>query len=181
MKECEHLPAGIRRICEGQGGLTLERVNAYREKYGVETLEALPEGAVVHEVETMRSTRAAFSHPDPKGSPHGPGTELKKIFEAVGVPTCQACQELTTMMNQWGVAGCRQRIESIVNDILPRAKDWMKDNRPWIHALLPNAVEDWGIRQRIRGYITEAIEAAERKESAKKKSQDEHDPPGQSP
>lgn len=172
MKECEHLPAGIRRICEGQGGLPLERVNQYREKYNAPPLDALPEGAIVREVAEVKSYRKPFENPEPKEPAIGPGVELKAIFERLEIPACQACHELAARMNGWGVAGCRERLEEIIEDMLPRAKEWVKNNRPWIHAMLPGVVEDFGIRQRLRGYVTEAIDTAAAKEAeiaAKKK------------
>jgi len=43
MIECDHLPAGRKRVCNGSSGLPLEKVNEYREKWGIEPLGELPE------------------------------------------------------------------------------------------------------------------------------------------
>src|SRR5262249_4997382 len=43
-------------------------------------------------------------------------------------------------------------------DILPRAKHWVANNMPWVHMLLPGAVEDFGIRRRLRSDIAKAID-----------------------
>lgn len=76
-------------------------------------------------------------------------------------------------MDQWGVDGCRERIDLIVADILPRAKAWVAQNRPWIHLLLPSGIEDAAIRSSLRGDVLTAIAeseklAAEAAESKKK-------------
>ena len=48
MIECDHLPAGRKRICNGSSGLPLEKVNEYREKWDIEPLGELPETSFTH-------------------------------------------------------------------------------------------------------------------------------------
>lgn len=91
----------------------------------------------------------------------GPGSELLKIYKAAGVPTCPACVAMAIQMNQWGPADCAAKVDEIVADMLPRAKIWVAENRPFIHALLPGLVEDVGIRWKIRSDVLAAIAAAE--------------------
>lgn len=91
----------------------------------------------------------------------GPGAALLKLFHAAGVPTCPACIVMAAQMNQWGVEGCKENVEKIIEDIFPRAKIWVSENRPFIHSLLPGAIEDIGIRRKIRSYVFAAIAAAE--------------------
>lgn len=91
----------------------------------------------------------------------GPGSELLKIYKAAGVPTCPACLTLASQMNAWGAAKCAEKMEEIIEDILPRAKIWVAENRPFIHALLPGLIEDAGIRWKIRADIVAAIQATE--------------------
>tara|TARA_R110000824_G_scaffold134130_1_gene297049 strand:- start:637 stop:2481 length:1845 start_codon:yes stop_codon:yes gene_type:complete len=93
----------------------------------------------------------------------GPGTELLAIMKAKGVPSCQGCRDAAKRMDDWGFRGCRERIELIIEEILPRARDWVAKDRKWIHRLLPNAVEDAGIRIALRVYIDQAINQAESK------------------
>ena len=50
------------------------------------------------------------------------------------MPACQACYDLAVKMNAWGVAGCRQRMDEIVDDILPRAREWWAQSTPWTSA-----------------------------------------------
>lgn len=47
MMECERFPEGsrMREICEGMADLPLAKINRYREKWGLDPLEAKPEGA----------------------------------------------------------------------------------------------------------------------------------------
>jgi hypothetical protein len=91
----------------------------------------------------------------------GPGSELLRIYKAAGVPTCPACVAMALQMNQWGPTGCAAKVDEIVADMLPRAKIWVAENRPFIHALLPGLVEDVGIRWKIRSDVLAAITAAE--------------------
>jgi hypothetical protein len=51
---------------------------------------------------------------------HGPGTELKKILESLGIqssPTCD-CRSKASQMDLWGVEGCRENRETII--------EWMR-------------------------------------------------------
>lgn len=102
---------------------------------------------------------------------YGPGTELLRMYEAVGVPTCEACKKLAQQMNNWGVAECRKRHKQIIDDIFPRAKEWIAQNMPWTHAVLPDCIEDYGIYQRISSDVVKAVDEAERviKERREKK------------
>lgn len=94
--------------------------------------------------------------------PYGPGTELKKLWSKV--PSCQRCNDLAVKMNRWGPDGCRKRLDEIVQDILPRAKKWLSENKPWVHAILGQLpiVEDSIIASRIRRDVLKAIELAEK-------------------
>lgn len=93
----------------------------------------------------------------------GPGTELLRMYHDAGVPRCPACIAMAAQMNKWGVDGCREKIEAITDDILPRAKIWMSENHPFIHRLLPSVVEDAGIRIKIKHDVQKAISTAESK------------------
>ncbi|MBK8916452.1 MAG: hypothetical protein IPM64_17945 [Phycisphaerales bacterium] len=56
--------------------------------------------------------------------PGGPGTYLHDQIAAMGMPECQACRNLAHRMNAWCVSGCRERLEEIVAEMLPRARAW---------------------------------------------------------
>lgn len=159
MKECDHLPAGRRRICRGEGGLPLLDVNDYRRAWDVFPLQSLPEGAIVRE-ETQRILLSQRKQSIQRLS-GGAGTELVRILKGYGVPACQACRDLAAKMDSWGIESCRDRIEDIVDDMLPRAKDWIASKRRWIHSLLPDSVETFAVKLRLRGLINEAIESVE--------------------
>jgi len=54
---------------------------------------------------------------------YGPGTELKKILEALGIeagPTCD-CRARADQMDAWGIAGCRANREQII--------EWMREGQ----------------------------------------------------
>lgn len=75
---------------------------------------------------TVLSCRSEdFLTPSPQLWPaaNGPGTELKRLLASVGVnpaPSCD-CNGRARMMDQWGPAVCRQRIEEIVG--------WMREGQ----------------------------------------------------
>lgn len=92
---------------------------------------------------------------------HGPGSQLIKIMDEAGVPHCQACLDLAAKMDAWGPAGCERRMEEIVSEILPRAREWLGDNKPWAHRLLSAVkLEDTALRLAIRQKVLQAIRAA---------------------
>lgn len=173
MSECDRFPPKSRRrqICTGEADLPIARLNAYREKWGLEPLTTVPDiprPPVVHRgaqnAKVKRAQRTESKSCVTCAAPqYGPGTELIAAFKKLGVPSCQQCIELAAQMDAWGVGGCRERLEEIVEDIFPRGKEWVANNRPWAHALLPNIVEDMGIRRTLKGYVTKAIDAADAK------------------
>jgi len=111
----------------------------------------------------------------------GPGTELHDDLKNRGMPSCQTCRRLAHQMNAWGVAGCRELFAEIVEDIMPRARDWWAnadhrqklaawwkgDKRLWsaftTGAALATADVDAALLAIVRQRVTAAIDAAERK------------------
>ena len=85
---------------------------------------------------------------------------MLEIFSTAGVPHCQACIDSAAQMDAWGVQGCRERLPEIIEDILPRAREWMAGNQPWAHRLTPDCVEDAALRVGIRVKVIQAIKAA---------------------
>lgn len=173
MTECdEKFEHGSRNwlICTGQVNLPTYKVNAYRARWGLPSLpipygEPGPTNFSLQEPKVVEVVVHGYSVSNGQ-SPvikkvYGPGSELLRIYHEAGVPTCTACEELAQQMNNWGVAECRKRHDQIVNDIFPRAKEWVAQNMPWIHALLPNSLEDYGIYQKISSDVIKAIDTCE--------------------
>lgn len=98
----------------------------------------------------------------------GPGTVLVGIFKEKGVPTCDACTITANRMNELGVEGCRKEINSIIDEILPRAMEWIKQEYPWSNTLFPKT-KNVTTRILIRRYVNKAIRQAEKNELAKPK------------
>lgn len=130
--------------------------------------------------ETIRSwERKAFSLRSTKPSTDpvlevgrsvgGPGTELVLIYQKAGVPPCKSCKDLASKMDKIGIEGCEEKIDQIVEEIIPRAKAWVATNRPWVHRLLPGVIEEAGIRSKVRLDVNKAIENAK-----KSKQKSEH-------
>jgi hypothetical protein len=163
-------------ILEGRVNLPMSEVNKYRVKEGLEPLDSMPSvesvDRVIHPVMTKRqkkmstAVRASCSC-TVKAPESGPGTELKATLKAMGVPPCQQCVEAAKRMNALGVAGCREHLDELAAEMLPRAMEWIAKQHPWIHALMPNVVQEIEATRRITNLITEAINAAEEKEKAK--------------
>jgi hypothetical protein len=170
MTGCEQFPEGSRKrhICDGVGGLPLAKVNAYRASWNIPELAELPEqqlsAPIIHtNAQRPPMIAKALSVPcptctKPKPITEGPGTELKKILQAKGVPPCQSCDDTAQRMNEMGPDECEAQIWGIVAEMLPRAIRWIKANKPWLHALLPNVVESAGASIVLHGYVKQAIE-----------------------
>lgn len=173
LSECEQFPEGTRKraICEGTAALPEGKINAYRSAWGLAELAVFPS---VNRAPVVHPGTSTVRKPVParkgvscgcgirKPKPSGPGTELLAIMKKKGVPSCQSCKDAAADMNRWGVDGCRERLSVIVEEILPRARDWVAKERQWIHKLLPDVVEDAGIRIALTSYVTTAIDRADR-------------------
>jgi hypothetical protein len=105
----------------------------------------------------------------------GPGTELKLQMDAEKFPACQNCITLARKMNEWGPDECRARLEKeIIPDIMPRAKSWVKEKRPYAKKWLDAASvftfsllsEDKVLAGQIRAKVLKAIETWEAKVAA---------------
>jgi len=153
-KECEGLSKAKQDICNGNSDLPDWKINAYRQRWGLEPLSdtEIPKN--------KKNTNKPI--PIKKKSKYGPGTELIKIYKEAGVPPCNQCYELADKMNEWGVEGCKNNIDAIIEDILPRAKRWVENHKPWVHKLLPNLVKESAIKIKIKSDIQKAIANAEK-------------------
>lgn len=104
-----------------------------------------------------------------------PGTELYDWLKVLpGMMSCQLCYNMALQMNQWGATGCRANMETIVEDMLPRARAWWKNSAPWMKAeawfhsqaslwtaLKSTVNPDGALRDSIRQHVLAAIERAE--------------------
>lgn len=132
----------------------------------------------------------------PKPIGDGPGSELVDDLKHMGMPNCQQCHMLARRMNEWGVEGCRQRLDSIVEEIMPRAIEWWdntsyrtKTSAWWkssesVLVMLDSAVKvaktsrdrkdgkqkrDAMLRDQVRAQVVRAIDKYEAKTKAKAK------------
>jgi hypothetical protein len=63
------------------------------------------------------------AQPQPQFAGFGPGTEMKKLLHSLGIdpgPNCD-CNARASMMDHWGVKGCREHFQEIVG--------WLKDGQ----------------------------------------------------
>jgi hypothetical protein len=74
-----------------------------------------------------RAPAPSSSQPPPES---GPGTELAALLKSVGLEACLACRARATLMDRWGVEGCRRRREEIAG--------WLREaaaGRTWAEAV----------------------------------------------
>ena len=159
--ECDIFPVNSHKwkVCRGESKLSHRKINNYRESWGLpplfpEVSEVVTKSPDVQVTITNRSVDRAGQ------SKYGPGSELLHWYNASGMPDCEACFEMCRTMNEWGVDGCRERLEEIVADILPRAMQWIAENRPFVSAMLPNILKEAEAKRRIRKDVSSAIDRA---------------------
>ena len=63
-------------------------------------------------------------------------------------------------MNDWGPDKCEEDIDVIIRDMLPRALLWIAENKPWVHSLLPDTVEETGVKIKLKSDVKKAISLA---------------------
>lgn len=165
--ECELFETGSRKweICRGESELSNAKTDAYRKKWGMPPLfpatDPPDQEPSEQKIPELIFHGTSVDDPTLRNKLYGPGSELLKIYEAAGVPHCDACKALAQEMNNWGIGECRERIDEIVADILPRAKFWIAENRPWMAKLIPDTVEEFGITVKLKQDINRAIDTAE--------------------
>ena len=169
--ECDCFTVGSRKwlICRNEAGLSAKKTNAYRKQWGLLALDLPDEHIVTTDTAANNIIPEFVFHGQSlsdeisliKNKLYGPGTELLKIYEAAGVPTCDACKELAQQMNNWGVEKCREKIEKILEDIMPRAIEWVDKKYSWAMILIPNAIEEMVIYTKVKSDVLKAISIAE--------------------
>lgn len=85
----------------------------FNHQYGLTVLSRRPEDKPPRLIEPFPKMR-------------GPGTKLKMLNKMMGIVPNDACDcnKYAALMDQWGVAGCRQRREEIVNHIRDNSSKW---------------------------------------------------------
>lgn len=175
MSDCNQFLIGSRRrtICDGQSELPVEKVNQFREMWGMDLL-TVDENGITHSPKSSDGVHIRIIPADPEtvgqgccGQPAekpirhmvdgtGVGGRLITMFTAAGFTSCEACYELADRMNEWGPEGCITNLELIVTDILPRALTWEQDKAGWWAKLLPEAVTAAAIRRMVESAISTA-------------------------
>lgn len=163
LTECAIFPEGSYnwKLCRGETKLAHYKVNAYRQNWGLDPL--FPDAVSVSTVTESNVSVTINGHSvdvHDHEIKYGPGSELLHHYASKEMPDCEDCFTLCRKMNDWGVAGCEARLNEIIEDIFPRAKQWVAESLPLIHAFTPTAIEDIGIRYGIREDVRAAIARA---------------------
>lgn len=178
MADCSQFVWGSRQrqICDGDSELSLRRVNAFRVMFGVDPLpevekvatEMVVSGQVVSRIAPkFRPTQSAGGccgggKTKPVRTKRmkdgtGVGGRLIEMFKAAGFVACPDCYALAHKMNEWGSDGCREHIDEIVADILPRAIAWEVEQVGWWAKFMPQAVNELAIRAMVISAIETAL------------------------
>lgn len=102
---------------------------------------------------------------------HGPGSELLALFaELHATPPNKGCncEEVARQMNKWGVAGCRERRNTIIGMIEDNAGRWTWGQLIWNHVKVGVSALANGIAPSLGAIVDEAVRRAEVKEGEKK-------------
>jgi hypothetical protein len=179
MSICDRFPEGTRKhaICNGTIDMPLEKINAYRVRWGWEPLTEKPETTFF--TPDVRKVIQAAEMPvrhRPNSSQRsvivdGVGARLKEKFAAWGAKTCPICDGMAAQLDSWGPEKCRERLKEIVADIFSRAPEWFAEHFPRANGLIEltktTAVRDLAMRLEIKRMLMSAINEAEAE--AKKK------------
>ncbi len=95
----------------------------------------------------------------------GPGTELKALLSSLGIggDKCCGCAMFANAMDEWGVEGCRKKMNAILAHVGKQAKatSWQK----WLKAIAIGTASSLAFRVNpldpVRGIVNEAIRRAE--------------------
>jgi hypothetical protein len=189
---CDSFPEGSRKraICDGTIDMPLAKINKYRSQWGWdEPLTEKPETTYgqtkpksVQKLST--SPMPGHSRPDSSSSVRRikqPGTRLKEEFAKWNAEECPICSGLAAQMDSWGVSGCRENLQKIVEDITKRGKEWFAKNFPTTNTLFnlsrSETVRDLVIKLSVKHLVVKAINETEQEElNVKKKYPNRRDP-----
>jgi len=103
-------------------------------------------------------------------APTVPGTELRKLFDSIGITPhigCR-CKEVMSNMDVWGPDGCREHFSEIVTSLEEDAKkySWRQHVRAARKAVLTDLVFKVNPFNPMPDFVLEAIRRAEEKSSS---------------
>lgn len=124
--ECDRFPVGSfhRRVCEGEAQ-TLEYCNAHRARWGLPPLQH--KANVVATGREAAEKQVTKSRLPPTPEPvlgRYPGTNLALLLQKCGVAvkTGCGCEEWIGKMNAWGVDGCVEHRQEIIDRLANQAQ-----------------------------------------------------------
>lgn len=136
--------------------LPLGKVNEYRARHGIAPKQQDPEYAAPRIIQPPPSTRFA----------RGVGTHLKLLLKELGVNSdlCgEGCGSFAAQMDEWGIEGCKQNREAILERLRQRYKEtsWKTSlNAAW-QTVISGKVFDMNILHPLEWLVDEAVRRAE--------------------
>lgn len=132
MKLCEKFVGRLRDLCEGTGRdgrphPSREASDEFRGRYGLAPLSDDPQVRALQLAE--EGDVAVVATPNPAWNlipATGPGRELEAIFEQLEIPYKESCgcAAYARQMDLWGVAGCREHFDEIVERLRMNAEKY---------------------------------------------------------
>jgi hypothetical protein len=154
--ECDKFDDHRRKICRGERpDLSVQVINNYRAHWGLEPLSVPSQPNIISNVYLKR--QAANRDPEPILCRY-PGTNLALLLKKCGVAvnTGCGCEEWIGKMNSWGVDGCYEHRQEIVDRLSEQARKLSTSQMVWTGILMM-----WhGIRPTIGELVDEAIWSA---------------------
>jgi len=132
MRICEQFVGRLRDLCEGAGrdgrpDPTREATDGFRTQYGLIPLSDDPQVRAAQLAEEADVAAVAISNPAWNVIPAtGPGRELEQIFEQLEIPYKESCgcAAYARQMDLWGVAGCFEHFDEIVERLRTNAEKY---------------------------------------------------------
>ncbi len=115
---CDSLPPRKRAICRGESGIPEGKRDAYLRKWFADSS--------VERTATATQPQRNLPHPPRIPFARGVGTHLKLLLKEFGVNAdlCgEGCGSFAAMMDGWGIEGCRQNREAILERLRQRYKE----------------------------------------------------------
>lgn len=119
---------------------------------------------LVEPIDSDAPTVTKEPHPCDTAPDHGPGTELEKIFGRDKPEGCD-CERWICQMDLWGVEGCHEHRDEIVDALMDSARAFGKVYERWA-ARSAEPVARWRVGRLVDRAIERAAASSENPESS---------------
>lgn len=156
-------------ICSGQG-CSPQKSELYRSKWRKLAEERGRRGLSVIIPTNPQPTTSQPRQPRNRQQapqPTGPGTELKELLASIGLtPQGCRCESRVKQMNQWGIQGCRDNREYIINWLREeeRKRGWGEKIKAGLLTVTTGLITELSPTDPLGSLVDIAISRAEKKQ-----------------